>query len=120
MFGTGKGDSINPPDPNRTYTLRKAKLAVPNKLAWKLLYDFQIIKDAAQNLRSDEVRSVQALYTANAIVDIFRAGRNGSLIEGHRLAREFFEHKNGGAQHRLTAVGHCHIDTAWLWYVMRA
>ncbi|CAG8506444.1 799_t:CDS:10 [Paraglomus brasilianum] len=115
MFGTGKGDSINPPDPNRTYTLRKAKLAVPNKLAWKLLYDFQIIKDTAQNLRSDEVRSVQALYTANAIVDIFRAGRNGSLIEGHRLAREFFEHKNGGAQHRLTAVGHCHIDTAWLW-----
>jgi alpha-mannosidase len=31
------------------------------------------------------------------------------------LADRFFEARTGDAAHKITAVGHCHIDTAWLW-----
>jgi len=27
----------------------------------------------------------------------------------------FFKETNGSSQHTISAVGHCHIDTAWLW-----
>ena len=114
MFGNGDY-TIYPPDPNRTFGLSTAELAVPNKDAWGLFYDFQIIIDMAKEIPNDTVQSVQALYIANNIVNVFQRGDNESIIEGRRVAKEFLKNKNGSTQHRLTAVGHCHIDTAWLW-----
>jgi len=32
-----------------------------------------------------------------------------------RLTTAFLGEKNGVGQHRVTAIGNCHIDTAWLW-----
>jgi alpha-mannosidase len=37
-------------------------------------------------------------------------GRNAS-----RIATTFFAERNGSKQHTLISMGHCHIDTAWLW-----
>jgi len=31
------------------------------------------------------------------------------------IARRFFAAHNGDAQHSISAIGHAHIDTAWLW-----
>lgn len=114
MFGTGNG-LIGPPDPNRFFNLSELDLAVPNKLAWNLLYDFQIILGMAKDLPEDSLRGSQALYTANAIINAFQPGNDGSLLQGSRIASEFLAAKNGDAQHEIIAVGHCHIDTAWLW-----
>lgn len=38
-----------------------------------------------------------------------------SLEAALALSREFFSVKSGGGAHQITACGHCHIDTAWLW-----
>ncbi|KAI9286060.1 galactose mutarotase-like domain-containing protein [Umbelopsis sp. AD052] len=114
MFGAGNG-LIGPPDPNRFFNLNELDLAVPNKLAWKLLYDFQIILGMSRDLPQDSLRAAQALHTANRIVNVFRAGDDRTLEEGIRIASEFLGAKNGDSQHVITALGHCHIDTAWLW-----
>ncbi|CAI2163478.1 3771_t:CDS:10 [Funneliformis geosporum] len=114
MFGNGS-NTINPPDPNRTFRLTTAELKVPNKDAWGLFYDFQIILDMAKEIPEDTVRSAQALYIANNIINVFRPGDNKSILECRKMAQEFLKNKNGSTQHKLTAVGHCHIDTAWLW-----
>lgn len=114
MFGNGS-NTINPPDPNRTFRLNTVELVVPNKDAWGLFYDFQIILDSAKEIPNDTVRSAQALYIANNIVNVFKPGDNKTVIEGRKIAQEFLKNKNGSTQHKLTAVGHCHIDTAWLW-----
>lgn len=31
------------------------------------------------------------------------------------VASKFFSEGNGAKAHTLVAMGHCHIDTAWLW-----
>eukprot|EP00004_Rigifila_ramosa_P003242 TRINITY_DN1343_c0_g1_i5.p1 TRINITY_DN1343_c0_g1~~TRINITY_DN1343_c0_g1_i5.p1 ORF type:complete len:899 (+),score=199.01 TRINITY_DN1343_c0_g1_i5:749-3445(+) len=31
------------------------------------------------------------------------------------IAKTFLEQRNGDSQHTVHAIGHCHIDTAWLW-----
>lgn len=33
----------------------------------------------------------------------------------NKLTRDFLSATSGSGQHQITAVGNCHIDTAWLW-----
>ncbi|KAF0408010.1 glycoside hydrolase family 38 protein [Gigaspora margarita] len=115
MFGNGIGSDINPPDPNRYYSLRQVELAIPNQSVWQLMYDFQIILDMAKEIPHDTMRSAQALNAANKIVNTFQPSDNNSIQEALKISNEFLKHKNGSTQYTLTAVGHCHIDTAWLW-----
>ncbi|KAI9490397.1 galactose mutarotase-like domain-containing protein [Zychaea mexicana] len=114
MFGAGNG-LIGPPDPNRFFNLNELDLAVPNRRAWDLLYDFQIILGMARDLPPDSLRAAQALYTANKIVNTFHPGSDESIEECLRIASKFLSAKNGDSQHDIIALGHCHIDTGWLW-----
>ncbi|ORX61679.1 hypothetical protein DM01DRAFT_1316510 [Hesseltinella vesiculosa] len=114
MFGTGNG-LIGPPDPNRFFNLNELDIAVPNKLAWQLLYDFQIILGMARDLGSETLRASHAMYVANRIVNAFRPDNDDSILECLAISGEFMTSKNGDAQHEIYALGHCHIDTAWLW-----
>jgi alpha-mannosidase len=118
MFGNGDNGVINAPHPNRYFKLETLELVIPNKEAWNLLYDFQIIRDLAKDLPANSVRSAQALSIANSIINKFQPGNDKSLKECRHIAREFLKNKNGSTQHNLIAVGHCHIDTAWLWLVI--
>ncbi|KAG2194972.1 hypothetical protein INT47_002828 [Mucor saturninus] len=115
MFGAASNGLISPPDPSRFFNLNEVDLAVPNKLAWELLYDFQIIFGMAKELAEDSLRGSQALFCANNIINVFVPGDDQSLRQGLKIAQEFLVSKNGDAQHEIYAIGHCHIDTAWLW-----
>ncbi|KAI8065635.1 glycosyl hydrolases family 38 N-terminal domain-containing protein [Gongronella butleri] len=114
MFGAGNG-LIGPPDPNRFFNLNELDIAVPNKLAWQLLYDFQIILGMAKDLGPETLRASHAMYAANRIVNAFVPGSDDALLECLNIAGEFLSAKNGDAQHEIHAIGHCHIDTGWLW-----
>lgn len=51
MFGIPwNGDTIQPPDMNRWYSLDSADLVVPNMDAWGLLLDFETLKQLADTL----------------------------------------------------------------------
>ncbi|CAJ0861615.1 17620_t:CDS:10 [Entrophospora sp. SA101] len=115
MFGNADNGGINPPNPNRYFKLETLELVVRNEEAWNLFYDFQIIRGVVKDLPANSVRSAQALTTANSIINKFQLGNDESIKECRKIAKKFFENKNGSSQHNLIAVGHCHIDTAWLW-----
>ncbi|CAG8450748.1 8086_t:CDS:10, partial [Ambispora leptoticha] len=115
MFGVGDNGLINAPDPRKYYTIREAALAVPNKAAWELWYDFQIIRGMAKDMPHESIRAAQALYAANEIANAFHPHDDHSIQDAIKIAKEFLKDKNGSTQHQLIAVGHCHIDTAWLW-----
>ncbi|ORZ07655.1 galactose mutarotase-like domain-containing protein [Absidia repens] len=114
MFGAGNG-LIGPPDPNRFFNLNELDLAVPNKPVWNLLYDYQVILGMAKDLEPDSLRASQAMYTANRIVNTFVPGDDSTVNHCLAISAEFLSAKNGDAQHEIHALGHCHIDTGWLW-----
>ena len=116
LFGNA-GGGIFPPNVNNYYRLNTAEIAIPNELGHKVFYDFEILLGMAKELPSDSQASCDALFTANSIVNTLRVGESNTLIEAHRLSREFFEKRldMGAADHEIFAVGNCHIDTAWLW-----
>ena len=45
VFGAGKGGLINPPDPNKYYTLRRADIVVKDPEIYQLLLDFEVLLD---------------------------------------------------------------------------
>ncbi|KAM9313462.1 alpha-mannosidase 2C1 [Gastrophryne carolinensis] len=115
LFGAGQGGMIAPVDPDKMFTLQKAELAVFNRSVEDLLLDFEILHDLAKLLGEDNQRSYQALYVANRMVNLCDVNDPGTFAAAHKLASTFFNQKNGDSQHVLHAMGHCHIDTAWLW-----
>lgn len=120
MFGNAEGDSIQPPDPNRYRTLVTADIVCPYMPAWHLFWDFWVITDCARELGGWEEH--RALTIATEIVNTFRRGDKKSIDECRIVAQKFLGSKTGtekvyeGEEDVLvTGVGHCHIDTAWLW-----
>uniref|UniRef100_A0A8U8C6V9 alpha-mannosidase n=1 Tax=Geospiza parvula TaxID=87175 RepID=A0A8U8C6V9_GEOPR len=115
LFGAGQGSMIAPPDPDRRVTLSKAELVVFNRDVYELLMDLEILLDMAQLLGEENQRSFQALYTANQMVNVCDVTDPSTFPAAHDLAAAIFSQRNGESQHTIHAMGHCHIDSAWLW-----
>ncbi|KAL2829726.1 glycosyl hydrolases family 38 N-terminal domain-containing protein [Aspergillus cavernicola] len=125
MFGNAPGgDSIQPPNPDRFYTLHTARITAVNLEARALFYDYWIISDAAREFPGDGWESHEANVVANSIIDAFIAGDGSleSIKEGRRIAGKYLGDKVDSAevydtdtQPIVYGIGHCHIDTCWLW-----
>ncbi|NXN94559.1 MA2C1 mannosidase, partial [Rhinopomastus cyanomelas] len=115
LFGAGKGSMIAPPDPDRRFTLSKAELVIFNRDVYELLVDLEILLDMARFLGEENQRSFQALYTANQMVNVCDVTDPSTFPAARDLAATIFSQRNGKSQHTIHAMGHCHIDSAWLW-----
>ncbi|KAI5100513.1 alpha-mannosidase 2C1 isoform X2, partial [Silurus meridionalis] len=115
LFGAGMGSMIAAPDLKRKYTVHKAELVVFNKDVQELLIDFEMLVDIVKVLGEEDQRGYQALFTANEMVNLCDPANPSSFAAARNLAQTFFNQKNGQSQHIVHAMGHCHIDTAWLW-----
>ncbi|XP_035704464.1 alpha-mannosidase 2C1-like isoform X2 [Folsomia candida] len=115
MFGGGMiADNLNisPPDEAFEYTLQRLEIAVFNRVAYKLLNDVDVLYGMATELLETDHRGYQAMYTANEMINLITENKTQ---KAGQLADAFFAEKNGDKVHTLIAMGHCHIDTAWLW-----
>ncbi len=122
MFGNGEGNAAMPPKDDRTFLLESADLVAPNLEAIALLTDFGVIKDCARDLPQNSWESQLALQIANEIMNTFVLGSQESIFKCRKVAQKFLGQEINSAkvyknpnEHIVTAIGHCHIDTAWLW-----
>jgi alpha-mannosidase len=124
MFGNAPGgDSIQPPRPDKYFKLAEADLVSVNLNARALYYDFWIIGDAAREFPADSWQQHQALQVCNDIIDCFIKGEgtNACLLECREIAKRYLGNDIDSSkvyddsQTLITGIGHCHIDTCWLW-----
>ncbi|KAH9942858.1 glycosyl hydrolases family 38 N-terminal domain-containing protein [Amylocystis lapponica] len=126
MFGVPwDGDTISPPDMNRNFQLASADLVVPNQEAWGLLLDFQTLREIVDSLPGNTSLQNKALVVANEIMNVFQKGDVSSLTRARKLAEQVFGegwekegaaiYDKGAKEATIWGIGHCHIDTAWLW-----
>ena len=123
MFGCAPGgDSIQPPDPDKTFRLTKADIVAVDLEARGLFIDFWIIGDVARELPDDSPAKHKALDVATRIMNTFEAGSRESIVECRKIAQECLgsqvnSHKvyGSGLEVDVYGIGHCHIDTCWLW-----
>ncbi|EFJ52516.1 hypothetical protein VOLCADRAFT_115992, partial [Volvox carteri f. nagariensis] len=117
MFGNGPStNNIQPPDENRYFTLKTAELAIPNLPVVALFHDLRALTGLAKELPAGNATGEIALYTANKIVNTYFQGAPPECVSVCRsLAAEVLAVRDPGERLQVYAVGHCHIDTAWLW-----
>ncbi|MCJ1414392.1 Glycoside hydrolase, 38 vacuolar alpha mannosidase [Xylographa parallela] len=124
MFGNAGGDIIQPPNPERYFQLSTADIVAVNVEARALYVDFWEIGDAAREFPGDSWESHEALQVGNAIMDAFIAGHGSqkSILKGREIARKYIGARANSHEVYETdekaivfAIGHCHIDTCWLW-----
>ncbi|GIL45800.1 hypothetical protein Vafri_2950, partial [Volvox africanus] len=114
MFGNGPSD-IQPPNEDRYFTLKTAELAIPNVPVMALWYDMRALVGLARELPPGNATGEIALYTANKIINNYRQGDPDCVAECRTMAAEVLAVRDPGERMQVYAVGHCHIDTAWLW-----
>lgn len=121
MFGNSTSGTIQPPDPNRTFRLATADIVAVNVQARQLRIDLWIIGDAARELPKDSWEQHQALAICNRIIETFQVGDQNSILKAREIAREYIGNVDSekvydsGLEPIVYGVGHCHIDTCWLW-----
>ena len=124
MFGNPPGDIIQPPDMNKYYRLNEADLVSVNLEARALYYDFWIIGDGAREFPDNSWEQHKALQICNEIMDAFIAGNGSqaSIVECRKIAKQYLSNDIDTAQVYkndnpvlVDGIGHCHIDTCWLW-----
>lgn len=95
--------------------LEIARLVTVDNLARSLFYDMQVLYDLASCLPQNEPRRkriLDALYRASCVV------RNRTVEEitrARELLKPELQKKNGDSDVEITAIGHAHIDLAWIW-----
>ncbi|KAF7725437.1 Glycoside hydrolase, 38 vacuolar alpha mannosidase [Apophysomyces ossiformis] len=113
MFGVGNDAMV--PDPNRYFTLNKADLVVPNYIVQDLYHDLTVIRGIAYDTDSNSAQARKALSVANEVINEFDLEDPKALKRCKAITSEFLADGNGTGGHEVTAIGNCHIDSAWLW-----
>jgi alpha-mannosidase len=106
----GAYESIQP------VVLDRALIARFDERAWGLFHDLDVLRqleaDAATGL--DPAWAGLLLQELNRFCNVWDEDP-ATWDEAAAILARLYEQRNGSVVHRLSAIGHAHIDTAWLW-----
>jgi alpha-mannosidase len=79
------------------------------------MYFGRVIRGIGYDTAQESSRARQAIYTLNEVINSFIITDKDAIQKCLSLTKAFLDSPNGLGEHQVTAIGHCHIDTAWLW-----
>ncbi|WP_424863912.1 alpha-mannosidase [Streptomyces sp. MMS24-I29] len=98
------------------YQLLRLDLAVFDTEVWELAQDLDVLGELMRELPEAEPRRWQLLQTIERALDtIDLQDVSGSAAAARKVLRPALAAPAAPSAHRMSAVGHAHIDTAWLW-----
>ena len=98
------------------YRVRRVELAVFERQVWELVQDIEVLDQLMRQLSTDSPRRWQILRTLERALDAIDLTDVVGSAPAVRdvLAPALAAPAHAGA-HVASAVGHAHIDSAWLW-----
>jgi len=97
------------------HVLDMAELACYDIQAFGLHQDLLVVHGAMMEMPEGTPRRGQLLRGANAAMNTLDPMDASTFGLAREALREVLGKKNGDTAHEISAVGHAHIDTAWLW-----
>ncbi|MDG9718968.1 glycoside hydrolase family 38 C-terminal domain-containing protein [Streptomyces sp. DH24] len=98
------------------YTLNRMDLAVFDETVWNLVTDLEVLGELMAELPVDSARRwdiLRAVERALDALDLQDVG--GTAAEARSRLTGVLSSPAAPSAHRISAVGHAHIDSAWLW-----
>jgi alpha-mannosidase len=98
------------------YTLKRADLAVLDVEVWQLTLDLRVLTELMAELPETEPRRHEILRGVERTLDaIDLADLSGSAAAARAMLAPLLARPANASAHRISAAGHAHIDSAWLW-----
>jgi alpha-mannosidase len=100
------------------YRIARADLAVFDQEVWDLVQDLEVLDQLMRTLDVREPRRWEILRAIERSLDAMDAGDVSGSARAMRLElADMLGRPAHASAHRISAVGHAHIDSAWLWPV---
>jgi alpha-mannosidase len=96
-------------------TLKQAQIAVCNENIRQLYYDFYVLFDLIQNIPSNSARYNNILFYLNEAAMVLNKYNDEEIVKARDILKNVLEKKGGDPSLNVSAIGHAHIDLAWLW-----
>ncbi|HVK36298.1 MAG TPA: glycoside hydrolase family 38 C-terminal domain-containing protein, partial [Microlunatus sp.] len=98
------------------YELRAFDVVLLDLEVWELIRDIWTLRGLMAELSSDDARRFEILHALSRMVDVVDpADVAGTAPEGRRQLADVLAAPAAASAHKMVAVGHAHIDSAWLW-----
>lgn len=105
LFGTLTGNGI----------VAQASIAVCDDEVRALQYDFEVLLDLAYALPESTARHHRIREALRVAATALAGFREGAATEARRTLAPVLAERGGSASLTVSAIGHAHIDLAWLW-----
>jgi alpha-mannosidase len=102
------------------YVLDQCDIAAFDPVAWEIYHDFWVLQELEAAIHkgggfNDRTWGGLLLSELNRFVNAFDVDDRESWPAAQKILKKLYENKNGAVVQELSAIGHAHIDTAWLW-----
>ncbi|MGW7754927.1 alpha-mannosidase [Streptomyces violaceusniger] len=98
------------------YVLGEMRLAVFDETVWNLVMDLEVLGELMAELPLDGARRWEILRAVGRALDaVDLQDVNGTARAARDELADVLATPAAPAAHRISAVGHAHIDSAWLW-----
>ncbi|MGF3055855.1 alpha-mannosidase [Microbacterium sp. YY-01] len=100
------------------YVLRRCDVALLQESVWNLLHDVRVLLSLAEQLDGHSTRHAEIMRALDQAVDAVDPHDVVATAEaGRQSLAAVLAQPAAASSHRIYAVGHAHIDSAWLWPV---
>jgi alpha-mannosidase len=83
--------------------------------AWRLQFDFAVLRALECEDGVDPSFAGELLAQLNTFCNVWDAEDRATWAPAGEILARLYERHAAGGPHQLSAVGHAHLDTAWLW-----
>jgi alpha-mannosidase len=98
------------------YTLKQMDLAVFDETVWNLVLDLEVLGELMMELPADGARRWDILRAIDRALDTLDLQDvNGTAVAARAQLAPALASPAEPSAHGISAVGHAHIDSAWLW-----
>jgi alpha-mannosidase len=98
------------------YRIAQLDLAVFDEAVWNLVIDFEVLGELMAELPEDGARRWEILRAVDhALDELDLQDVNGTAAAARRELEQVLAAPAVPSAHLISAIGHAHIDSAWLW-----
>lgn len=98
------------------YQLKHVRISILDLEVWNYSHDLEILLGLAQQLSSDSPRRSMIIRSIeNSLDQLDLQGINATVSAARKTLAPVLASPAHASAHTVHAVGHAHIDTAWLW-----